>query len=391
MATFSAALGHVKQHVERCLPQECVCQICAEIGYRWRERQLGPALTIHLVVLQLLAKVALRGLRRVAGIPVSAQAICAAKMRLPVRLFFKLVERSVPRGLSAQDLYKQWKVYLADGTGFMTPDSPELARRYGKSKNQAGPAYGYPTPKLLALAQAGGGFIAKTVLLPYGRQEFACLSRLFKALEPRSLLLGDRGLVSFAHLALLTARGVAGCFRLPRWQVVFGRGTGSRRLGKRLGKQDLLVSWTASRRPKWLSKRRWADIETRVLTLRQISFRICRKGYRTHWAWIVTTLLDPQEYPAQELVELYGRRWAIEVQFRDLKRTLNMAKVSTKTAAGVRKEVLAFILLYNLVRTVICEAAGRQGVPPDRVSFIDAAYDAKITEAELERAVGQNF
>lgn len=373
MVTFSAALAQVKQHVEQCLPEEHIYQVCREVGHQWRDRKLGPVISVHLIVLQLLAKVSLRGLRHVAGLCVSAQAVCLAKKRLPVQLFLKLIQHSVPRGLSGQRLYRQLRVYIADGMGFMTADTPELARRYGKSKNQQGPAYGYPTPKLLALVQAGGGFITKAIILPWKRQEFACLSRLFKAMEPGSLLLGDRGLVSFAHVALLIGQGLHGCFRLPRWQVVRGRGKANRRLVKRLGKQDLQVRWTACRRPDWLSERRWAAIKDQPLILRQISFRVCRDGFRTRWAWIVTTLLDERQYPAQELIELYSERWQIEVHFRDLKRTLKMAMVSAKTVAGVQKEVLAFILLYNLVRKVMHEAAVRQGVEPDRISFVDAA------------------
>lgn len=371
MATFSPALVHVKQHLEECLPQEFIFKTCDQIGHRWRKRALDPALTIRLLLLQLLAGVALRGLRRAAHVSVSAQAICAARMRLPAKLFLRLVERTVPEGLAGAT-YKQLKTYIVDGMSFMTADNPPLAGKYGKSKNQRGAGNGYPTPKLLALMQAGGGFIGKSIILPYARQEFTCLARLFKAMEPGSLLLGDRGLVSFTHMALLMANGFEGCFRLPRWQVVFNRGKGSRRLKKRQGKQDILVTWSASRRPQWLSKKRWAKIAGQTLTLRQISFRVCRKGFRTHWAWIITTRLDPKCDTAQELSDLYGERWQIEVCFRDLKRTLNMSMISARTIQGVQKEVLAFILLYNLIRKVMLEAARCQGVPPDRISFIDA-------------------
>ena len=373
MATLSASLCHVKEHVEECLPEAFIFKTASDIGHRWRKCTLNPALSLHLFLLQLLANVALRGLRRAADITVTAQAICAARMRLPVQLFLQLIQHSVPQGLSAQQTYKRLKVYIVDGMSFMVPDTEELASRYGKSRNQRGPAHGYPTPKLLALMQASGGFVAKITILPWARQEFTCLSRLFKSLAANSLLLGDRGLVSFTHLAMLKAAGMHGCFRLPRCQIVFRRGRGSRCLIRRQGKQDLLVRWTATVRPKWLSQKRWDDIKGQTLTLRQISFRVCRKGFRTHWAWIITTLLDPKKYPAQELIELYSDRWQIEVHFRDLKRTLGMAMISAKTVAGVQKEVLTFILLHNLIRKVMYEAAARQGVPPDRISFIDAA------------------
>ena len=117
---------------------------------------------------------------------------------------------------------------------------------------------------------------------------------------------------------------------------------------------------------------RWKTLSNEVLTLRQISFRVYRKGFRVQWAWIITTLLDPEKYPAQELIELYSQRWQVEVYFRDLKKTLGIGMISARTATGVRKEILAFVLLYNLVRRVMQQAAIAQGVSADRVSFIDA-------------------
>jgi hypothetical protein len=121
-----------------------------------------------------------------------------------------------------------------------------------------------------------------------------------------------------------------------------------------------------------MSQFRWATFKDQELVLRQIAFRVTRKGFRTNWAWIITTLTDPQLYPAQELIELYSQRWQIEVYFRDLKRTLGLSQISARTATGARKEVLGFVLLYNLIRGVIQQAAQRQGVDPDRISFIDA-------------------
>jgi hypothetical protein len=369
MATVSNALQQVKAHLHEVLPDQEIFDLCRRVGHRWRNRLLNPAVTVQLFLLQLLAKVAMQGLRHVAKLSVTAQAICKAKQRLPLQLLMELVALSAPQG-PVRTSWKDLAVYLADGMSFMTPDTPELAERYGKAKNQRGTGFGYPTPKLLALMDFGG-VIHKVIALPWARQEFTCLSRLFRAVARGALLLGDRGLVSFTHLALLLRAGLHGCFRLPRGQVTFGRGKASRRKIKSLGKQDMLVRWTAYRRPAWLSKKRWQTLANEVLTLRQISFRVYRKGFRVQWAWIITTLLDPEKYPAQELIQLYSQRWQVEVYFRDLKKTLGIGMISARTATGVRKEILAFVLLYNLVRRVMQQAAVAQGVAADRVSFID--------------------
>jgi hypothetical protein len=202
-----------------------------------------------------------------------------------------------------------------------------------------------------------------------------CLHRLFKHLSPGDLLLGDRGLVSTAHLALVLRAGLHACARLPKWLVVAGRGRGLHRRVRRLGKQDLLVEWRrrpAQYRVGWMSRRAWAALPD-ALTLRQVAFRIKRKGHRDRWAHVVTTLLDPRRYPAAEVAELYGERWRVEVCFRDLKRALGLGAVrSARTVAGVRKEVACLVLLYNLVRRVMGRAAAAQAVARDRVSFADA-------------------
>jgi hypothetical protein len=371
MATVSTCLQQVKAHLQELIAEKDILQICRNLGHVWRDRVLNPPNTVHLFLLQLLANVAMQGLRHVAGIPVSAQAICKAKMRLPLQLLVRLVALSVPEEPS-QSLWRGLQVFLADGMSFLTADRPALTKKFGKASNQRGISNGYPVPKLLALMDFAGGFIHKVITLPAARQEFTCLSRLFAAIGANGLLLGDRGLVSFAHLALLLKAGIHGCFRLPRWQMATGRGRPSRRLIKRLGKQDLLVRWTACQRPSWLSGKRWKALAERKLVLRQIAYRVHRPGFRVQWAWIITTLLDPQQYPAEELIQLYNKRWQIEVYFRDLKRSLGLQIIAARTVAGVQKEVLVFVLLYNLIRRVMQQAAIQQHTTADRISFVDA-------------------
>lgn len=373
MVTVSRSLRQVKAQLQQLITDQDVFRICREVRHVWRDRVLNPAVTIQLFLLQLLSKVAMRGLRQVAGISVTVQAICKAKQRLPLQVLTELVGCSVPKD-RASSTWRSLGVYLADGMSFMTPDTPELARHYGKASNQWGTHFGYPMPKLLALMDCLGGFIHKVIALPWARQEFTCLGRLFKALGRNALLLGDRGLVSFAHLALMMRAGIHGCFRLPRQHIARGRGRRSHRGLKRLGRQDWLVTWIKDckgRRVRWMSKVQWEKLP-QELTLRQISFRIVRRGFRVQWAWIVTTLLDCQTYPAQELVDLYSKRWQIEVCFRDLKQSLGMAKLSSQTVLGVRKEILAFVVLYNLIRRVMRQSARMQEVSEDRISFTDA-------------------
>jgi IS4 transposase len=84
---------------------------------------------------------------------------------------------------------------------------------------------------------------------------------------------------------------------------------------------------------------------------------------------LVTTLLDAKLYPAEELAQLYFDRWRVEVNLRHLKQTLHLDVLRSKTLDGVHKELYMIALVYNLVRFVMFEAARRQEVELDRISF----------------------
>jgi len=77
-------------------------------------------------------------------------------------------------------------------------------------------------------------------------------------------------------------------------------------------------------------------------------------------------------YPKREVAKLYGLRWEVETNFRHLKTTMKMEQLKCKTPDGVIKELMIFVLVYNLVRAATTLAADRQGVDPNRVSFVDA-------------------
>jgi hypothetical protein len=84
---------------------------------------------------------------------------------------------------------------------------------------------------------------------------------------------------------------------------------------------------------------------------------------------VATTLLDPAEFTAGDLAGLYRQRWSAELDLRSLKQTLQMDVLRCKTPESVRKELWAHVLAYNLVRTVMAQAAATHGVEPRAISF----------------------
>jgi hypothetical protein len=94
------------------------------------------------------------------------------------------------------------------------------------------------------------------------------------------------------------------------------------------------------------------------------------RGFRP--SILLTSLLDPVQFPAEELVRLYHRRWRIETIYREWKHALNITGLRSHTPAGIVKEMHAHLLLSNLVRWVMTDAAAGTGKTPVEFSFLHA-------------------
>jgi IS4 transposase len=177
------------------------------------------------------------------------------------------------------------------------------------------------------------------------------------------------------------------CFRVHQLQIVnfrvhrrhaqslkSAKGLPRSRWLRRLGFHDQVVEWVKpDSRPCWLHEEEFAALPDGI-TLRELRYRVARRGHRTREVTLVTTLLDPQVYPAAQLAELYQRRWQVETHIRHLKTTMKMDVLHCQTVDGVLKEMWMFVLVYNLVRIVMLEAARRQEVELERISFADALH-----------------
>jgi len=204
-------------------------------------------------------------------------------------------------------------------------------------------------------------------------------------LSEGDILLADRGFASFVHLALLSLRKMHAVFRCHQKQIVsfrIGRkhtkqskprkGLPRSRYVRRLGRRDQVIEYRKPKsKPAWMEADTWLNLPPTLL-VRELRFQTPQRGYRTREITLVTTLLNPLTYPAAELAQLYLSRWQIEVNFRHLKTTMRMEVLHCKSMEGVLKELYTFAIAYNLVRLVMLEAARRQNVPLDRISFIDA-------------------
>ena len=94
--------------------------------------------------------------------------------------------------------------------------------------------------------------------------------------------------------------------------------------------------------------------------MRVVRCRLDVRGFRTRQVTLVTTLLDPVQYPLAALSALYRRRWEMELTLRHLKTTLQMEHLSCKNPGNVERELRMHLLVHNLVRRLMLEAGQRQ-------------------------------
>lgn len=391
MVSIHAAVQRIKSEVAYWLNPHTICSLCESLNYRWRERTLGPVKTIHLFLLQILhGNTACSHVPRLGDVRCSGEAYCEARARLPVELFHRLLRSVVEtlRGSFMDD--GRWhghRTFLADGSGLSMPDTDELREYYGQPPEQA-PGCGFPVMHILAMFHAATGFLLQVATAPLYTHDMSQLWRIHPFLAAGDVLVGDRAFCSFAHMAVLAARGAFGVFRLHQKQIAnfrphrraaskksrkrHQRGLPSSRWLKRLGPNDQLVEYRKpKKRPEWMTADEYTKLP-RSLTVRELRYIIDFPGRRTRLVTLATTLLDPQKYPAADLAALYGQRWQIETNLRHLKQTLRMDVLHCQSVPGVEKEVMMYALVYNLVRLVMLEAARRQEVPVDRISFVDA-------------------
>jgi hypothetical protein len=105
---------------------------------------------------------------------------------------------------------------------------------------------------------------------------------------------------------------------------------------------------------------RWAALPD-AIKMRQIKVEFNTPGYRSTEVYLLTTLLDEVKYPAALIAELYRERWSVELYFRDLKTTLGMEFLKSKTPEMVKKEIQIFFIVFNVIRHLMSEAGSGLG------------------------------
>jgi len=323
-------------------------------------------------------------------------AYCRARAKIPTVVLRRLTCESAADLEAA--IPENWKfhgrtVKLADGTTMTAPDTPENQAAYPQSKTQE-EGLGNPMIRMVVVLSLATAMLSHA---SFGKcegketGEAALFRAILDDFQPGEIVLTDRLFCSYFMVALSSLRGLDVVARKHQ-----KRHTDFRK-GKRLGKNDHLVVWTRPERPEWMDEETYATIPE-TLELREIRFRVDQPGFRSEEIIVMTTLLDAEEFPREEIAELYGKRWLVELDIRDLKVTLQMDRLRCLTPFMIEKEIWAHFLAYNLVRKNMAQAAMLHNGTPRGYSFTAALRNLEknwhpltVADAEKRRSLRLNL
>jgi hypothetical protein len=294
-------------------------------------------------------------------------AYCRARDALAAEGLQKAVEhtaQALDAGGSDEHLWMGRQVHVVDGTGIALPDTEANQDDYPQPSQQK-LGCGFPVLRLVAFMSLATGAVSRYSLGNLHDHEQRLFQELRTHLKANDIVLGDRNFGTFANLVLLKRQGADGVFRRHQ-----SRGAGVDTV-KRLGQDDSLVRWRAPHhyRPPWLDA--LVDLPETIV-VREVTFQVTPPGFRTKSVTLVTTLLDAKTYPAWALAKLYLKRWRMELWLRDIKITMDMDMLRTKTPARVRAELAMFLVGYNLIRTVLFDASKVSEARLEQLSFKSA-------------------
>lgn len=296
----------------------------------------------------------------------ATSAITQARQRIgpePLKELYNQMVKPIATEKTRGATYREWSVHALDGTLVDVPDTKENAEFFGKHTNQNQAEAGYPKLRAVSLVECGTHVIHATELGWFrkhkqeddreddgGGDDRHSEKYLAGLLLPRfkkdMLTLADRNFFSFEFWCKAVKTGTALCFRI---------------------RDDVGVHVT-KRLPDGSSLGELVRGSSKRCQVRLVEYTT--KG-SNEVVRLLTTILDHRKAPAKQLAILYHERWEIETTYKELKRHLNLSRITlrSKTPELIQQEFWGLLLTHYAVRGVMHEAALKADEDPDRISF----------------------
>lgn len=378
---------------QEALPEEEIREVIEEQNIEYRNRTLTPIITVWAFLSQVLSqsscgKAAANVVAFFASIgrfiTLTDGAYCKARARLKesflIALFRKVVKKQQDE-LTEEQLWKGRRVKVVDGSSFTMADTEANQEVYPQWKQREG--CGFPIARFVVMFCLVTGMVLESCIDPMSVSERRMFRKLYQHLIAGDIVLGDRGCCSYAEIVYLLERDVDCVLRIHATRKV------DFRRGRWVGYYDHIVDWVKpNRKPPRLDRQEYNNLPPTV-RVRELRYRVEIPGFRTQEVTLVTTLLDVDLFPKEDLADLYRLRWEAEINIRHLKTTMKMDFIDSKTPEMVRKQVWVHVLAYNLIRRLMWRTGVRHNVPPLRLSFkgtidVVAVYLPKLIAATSE-------
>lgn len=363
--------------IRNILPDRMIERTCKEIAYRFRRRKITPVVTVlHMVMAaiwpeesfnacwQVLWDTFIGWFPQLSGQCPSRGRVTEARARLPLRLWQRLFEQLSGKAQALSEAYDKWKGYrvvLVDGTCVSMSAEPDLFDAFGVNTGRHGRGR-YPLARLVALCLAGTMTIIDYAIGGYRDGESTLAFGILKSLRKGDLLVADRHFaashfyVRYQSMGLEFLTRAHQCLKISKVKRHFCNSAG-----------DFIGRLNINK----LYRQKDPSLPVSI-DVRFIKARLRIRG-QLKVVWFVTSLLDAKQYPAEEILDLYARRWRIETLFREVKIQLSADVLRSHSPDGVRKEIIARLAALNIVRSIMLEAAAAGGIEdPLRISFVHA-------------------
>ena len=287
-----------------------------------------------------------------------------ARQRLPLELCHRTLWHTAAQTAASLQIPKWFglRVGLIDGsTCRLRPygDIPEHfpPHRTGSAKN---PPY-WCVARVVGLFCLATGAVLDSAMASLKASEQALSALLLQRSWQNWLLVADRNFGVFSVAAAAVAAQAHLLVRLTHVRAAkLARLAGA----KLVPGLDVLFQWSASRHDQCPEGLKGTPVAGRLMVV-----RLSRPGFRPLTLYLFTTLLDKEDCTAQALAQLYGQRWQVELCFRYVKVQMDLGSLECHSADMARKEWLAGLIAYNLIRWTMAAAAAIAGVPVQRLSF----------------------
>jgi hypothetical protein len=303
-----------------------------------------------------------------------------------IRRLFRLLAKRLCAEHEEQNLWRGLPVYGIDGTTFTAPDTEDNEAHFGRPGSSRGRA-GYPQFRAVFLVALWSHIVRAAAFAPYKVGELINAYSLVDHVPEGALLLADRLYYAFGFLAGVVKR--QGHFLV---RAKSGKRDMKFHRRRKLGAGDWLA---VLRAPDYLRKKRRGPVVEFAGSLPEfLEVRVVRYQHRgLRVSYLVTTLLDPEAYPAEELVLLYHGRWEVELCYAEVKTRFVKERVvfRSKRHERVLQETYGLLIAYNCVRTLMARAALEAGVEPRQLSFTDCLVCIRDAVIEMGRSSGRRL